>query len=84
MSTREAEHTVAGRAGRRQLPAATVGELEARARIGAGARAHVPLVGYRDLFREGQGHRPVAQCGGAGVGDAHVHLELVATATLCD
>ena len=59
----------------RQLPAAAVGELEARARIGAGARAHVPLVGDRDLFREGEGHRPAGQRGGAGVGHTHVQLE---------
>jgi hypothetical protein len=82
MRTLEAEHVVGGGARSRELPAAAVGELEARARIGAGARAHVPLVGDRDLFREGESHRPAGQRGGAGVGDAHVQLELISTAGL--
>ena len=61
-------------AGRRQLPAAAVGELEARARIRTRA-GRVPLGGHRDLLREVQGYRPATQRGGAAVGDAHIQLE---------
>ena len=61
-------------AGRRQLPAAAVGELEAGAGVGAGAR-RVPLRGNRDLLREVQRYRPAAQRSGAGIGDTHIHLE---------
>jgi hypothetical protein len=58
MITLETEHIAGGGAGRRQLPAATVSELEARAWIGTRARPHVPLVGHRDLLRESQRDRP--------------------------
>jgi hypothetical protein len=44
----------------RKLPAAAVSKLEGRARVGAGATADVPLVGDRDLLREGQRHSPAA------------------------
>src|SRR5687768_12283636 len=75
MRTLEAEYATGGGAGRRYLPAAAVGELEARARIGARARAHVPLVGDRYLFREGEGQGPTARRRSAVIGHAHIQLE---------
>ena len=70
----EAEHICGRLAGRRQLPATAVGELEAGARIGPGA-GRVPLIGHRDLLRKVQGDSPATECGGAAVGDGNVHLE---------
>ena len=75
MVTLEAEYIAERGAGLRQLPAAAVGELEARARIGARASSHVPLIGYRDLLGKIECHRPAAERSGAGVGYAHVQLE---------
>jgi hypothetical protein len=62
-------------AGGRQLPAAAIGKLETRAGIGAGTRGHIPLIGDRNLLGKIQCHCPVAERGGTGVGDAHIHLE---------
>lgn len=67
---------VAGRLTRsRQLPAAAVGELEARAGIGSAPCPNVPLIGHRYLLGEIHCHRPAAQRAGAGIGDGDVHLE---------
>ena len=64
----------------RQLPAVVVGELERRARSGAGRAArHVPLGDRRDLLGKVQRHRPAAERGGAGIGDRYVHLEKIAS-----
>jgi hypothetical protein len=60
--------------GRRQLPAAAVGELEAGAGVGAGAGG-VPLSGHRDLLREVQGNGPAAKSSCSAVGNGNVHLE---------
>lgn len=68
-----AEGVAGGGTGRRKLPTATVGELEARARTGS--PAHVPGAGHRDLLREVQRNCPATQRGGARVGYTHVHLE---------
>jgi hypothetical protein len=75
MSTLETEHVGERGAGCRELITAAVGELEGRARIGAGAR-HVPLIVHSDLLGKGQRYRPTAQCSGAGIGDTHVNLEV--------
>jgi hypothetical protein len=69
--------------GSRELIGTAIGKLEGCTGIGAGARTHVPLVGDRHLLREGESHRPTGQCGGAGIGNAHVQLELITTAGLC-
>jgi hypothetical protein len=76
MGTLETESIAHGIARGRQLPAELVGELPRRAWSVVGRRAcHVPLAGRSDGFREGQCDRPAAQRSGAGVGDAHIHLE---------
>src|SRR5688572_208156 len=75
MGALEAEHIAGGGAGRRQLPAAAVSELEARARVGAGTSTDVPLIGYRDLFRECQCYHPASKSSCTGVGDTHIYLK---------
>jgi hypothetical protein len=75
MITLDAEHITGGLTRGRELPAATVGELMRRAGIGAGTAGHVPLIGNRDCFREVQRYRPAAERGGAGIGNAHIHLK---------
>jgi hypothetical protein len=76
MSTLETESIAHGIARGRQLPAELVGELPGRAglRAGRGTR-DVPRTARRYGFREGQRDRPGTKRRGAGVGDAHIHLE---------
>ena len=74
MTALEAEDVGRRLARGRQLPAVLVRKLERRAGVGARAR-RIPLADDRYRFREGQRHRPRAQCRGAGVGDRNVHLE---------
>src|SRR5687768_995344 len=61
--------------GSRELIGTAIGKLERRAWVGAGSRTHVPLVGYRDLFRESEGQVPAAERGSAGIGDRYINLE---------
>jgi hypothetical protein len=75
MSACETEDCTRRGARRRKLKTAAIGKLERRAWAGTAAD-YVPLISYGDRFREGHRHRPAAQCGGAGIGDIHLDLEV--------
>lgn len=70
----EAENIAGGLTRARELPTATVGELKRRAGVGAAAGC-IPLRGHGDLLGESQSHRPPAERGSSGIGDADVYLE---------
>ena len=77
MGALETESVAYSLARGRQLVGTAVGELETRARVGAGP-GYVPLITHRNLFRKIQRNRPTAQCSSAAVGYAHVHLKVSA------
>ncbi len=74
MITLETEDIGRSLARGRQLPAATIGELERRAGVGA-CPCHIPLIGSSNLFRESQRYGPTTQRSSAGIGHAHVYLK---------
>ena len=73
MRALEAKHVGSGGARSRKLPAAAVGELMRRARVGTSPR-RVPATGDVRRFSKVQRQCPAADRGGAAIGDRHVNL----------